>query len=181
MRSSILIAICVCVIGSGGSADGPKNVISIQPITALGFANIEYERALAPKVSLAGRVDVLYQKNREEEDEEGVKYRVDLSGFGGGASVRFYPLASAPKRAYAGIDIDVVRASAERQDTGEEGSATLFTLGGVIGWKWLIADAFAIALDFGTMFAAASAEVDDEDVGVQGLVPMAHFYIGIAF
>ncbi len=181
MRSAVLLSVCLFLIASGAYAATPKNVVSIQPITVLGFANVEYERALAPKVSIAGRLDVLYQRGREEEDEHGETFKVDLSGFGGGASVRFYPLGSAPKRAYAGADIDILRATAEDQETGEEGSATLFTIGGVIGWKWLIADAFAIALDFGTMFATGAAEIDDEDVGFEGLLPMAHFYIGIAF
>jgi hypothetical protein len=168
---------------SGNSfAEGPKNVVSLQPLLAFGFANVEFERAFAPKTSFAVRADVLYRKGQVEEDEHGHEYEVDLNGFGGGGSLRFYPLGNAPRRAYGGLDTDIVHASGERLDTGETGSGTLFTIGAVIGWKWLISAAFAIALDIGSMYATGSFGIEEEeDVGFAGVLPKADIYIGLAF
>jgi hypothetical protein len=185
MRSVLAVILLSSLITGSGFAANPKNVISLQPITALGFANVEYERALAPKVSCAVRMDVLYRRGQVEEDDDGEEYKLDLNGFGGGGSLRFYPLGSAPKRAYGGVDIDIVHASGERVETGETGSGTVFTVGAVIGWKWLISDAFAIALDFGSMYATGSFDIEgtesEEEAGFAGLLPTGHLYLGLAF
>ena len=171
MRFIFAVSIACLLIVGGISAGGPKNVIGIQPLSLASFANIEFEHAFAPKTSFAFRVDVLYRKIED----------FSATGFGGGGSLRFYPLASAPKRAYGGLDIDIVHVSAKEEDTEEEGSATFFAIGAVIGWKWLIADALAISLDIGPMYYAGSLEVGESDVGLAGLGPKADFYIGLAF
>lgn len=172
MRSIFAIGIVFALITGSVFAGGPKNVVSLQPLgLAIGLANVEYERAFAPKASFAVRGDAIYLRSGD--------FR--LSGYGGGGSLRFYPLTSAPKRAYAGLDFDIIQVNAKEEDTEEEGSATFFAIGAVIGWKWLISDAFAIALDIGTMYFAGSLEVEEEDVGLAGLRPMSHFYIGLAF
>lgn len=177
MRSLCTVSIVFFVITGIVFAEGPKNVVSLQPLgLAIGLANIEFEHAFAPKASFAVRGDAMYLRAESESEDD-----VRLTGFGGGGSLRFYPLASAPKRAYAGIDVDVIHVSGENEETEEEGTATFFTVGGVIGWKWLIADAFAIGLDIGTMYFAGSLDVGDDDVGLAGLRPIAHLYIGLAF
>jgi hypothetical protein len=163
-----------------GFAVTPKNVVSFQPLgLALGLANIEYERAFTPKASFAVRADAMYLKADIDTDEGTDSGK--FTGFGGGASLRFYPLGSSPKRAYAGFDLDAIHVSGENEDTDETGSATLFTVGGFVGWKWLIADALAIGLDIGTIYFAGTLDVGDEDAGLAGLRPMTHLYIGMAF
>ncbi|KPJ50206.1 hypothetical protein AMJ40_03550 [candidate division TA06 bacterium DG_26] len=180
MRVLCAATIVFLLVTGIGLAEGPKNVVAFQPLgLAWGLANVEYERAFAPKASFAVRADVMYLSWTIEAETE--SQDASLTGFGGGSSLRFYPLASAPKRAYAGFDIDLVHVTGTNEVTDETGSATFFTVGGVIGWKWLIADAFAVALDIGTMYFAGSLDVGDEDAGLAGLRPKADLYIGLAF
>jgi len=97
----LLCAVTVMSVLMAGSSfpQESKNVVSLQPLLTFGFANVEYERAFAQKTSFAVRVDVLYRRGQVEEDEHGHEYEVELNGFGGGGSLRFYPLGNAPKRA----------------------------------------------------------------------------------
>ena len=107
MRAVFAVIIIIFLVSGNVFAEGPKSVVSFQPLGLLfGLANIEYEYAFAPKISFALRADVMYLKGEIETEAESqdAKY----TGFGGGGSLRFYPLASAPKRAYAGLDLDVV-------------------------------------------------------------------------
>ncbi len=177
----LLSAITVVVVLITGTVSAaPKSVVSFQPLGLLiGLANVEYEYAFAPKTSFALRADVMYLKGTTESDfeSEDVKY----TGFGGGGSLRFYPLASAPKRVYGGFDLDIVQVNGEIEQSGETGSATMFSVGAVIGYKWLIADALAIALDVGTQYFAGSMEIENDKTDLAGLRPKVGFYVGLAF
>lgn len=149
----------------------PKNVISVAPLGfLLGLADVEYERAVADFLGIAGRGAFYTRKSGD----------VTGTGFGAGASARFYPMRSAPKRFFADVGFNYLKITAKSGD--DEASANAYNVDFNLGWRWLIGDVFAIALGGGgSYYIGNDISVGGAVYEYSGILPSLVFNLGVGF
>jgi hypothetical protein len=136
-----------------------KNAITTGPfsliagIIGIGNVNLEYERALSPSMSLFIAPDIQFAAI------SGVgSGTTTLFGIGTGAGVRLYPLSevvgSAPRGFWVGPCLHLAYSSLTAQLAGAATSwaamsAVTFSVGGQLGYTFLIANGFVLSFGGG--------------------------------
>lgn len=166
----IIVLASVLVVLLGAVATAQSNVATINPLGFIfGMYNLSYETPIADNASV--QVDGQY-----------VSWDLEISkytGFGAGASLRYYPGQAAPHGFYVGPGASVTFVSAEASDifTGEteSESSTAFAASGFAGYQWITDGGFAVNLLAAVHYRFSS--LDD----VAGFAPGFGLNIGYAW
>lgn len=138
----------------------PQNAIKLKLIPLLfNMVSLQYERALNEKMSVACDLNFLfYSSTIGAAGLSGGK--VSYSGFGISPEFRFYPGEEALKGFFVGPYISYLGMSIKAEGMGSNGLAGTAEITGInaigggalLGWKWLIADAFSIETHIGANY-----------------------------
>jgi len=144
----------------------PRNgMIIINPLKFLLFYNISYFHKINDGVTIGGGIQMPTISG--------------IDGFGANAEVRFYPSGKNLRGFYVAPNISYNNLS----DSDSDGSISLFSIGGLVGWQWFPGEQFAMGLGIGADYYFLS----DEDQGndnfedFSGMAPLLRFDIGYAW
>jgi hypothetical protein len=144
----------------------PRNdLIIINPLKFLLFYNISYYHKLSDQVTIGGGIQMPTIKG--------------IDGFGASAEVRLYPSGKNLRGFYFAPNISFNNLS----DSNGDGSISLFSIGGLVGWQWFPGDQFAIGLGIGADYYFLSDEKSNNDdfENYSGMAPALRFDIGYAW
>lgn len=143
-----------------------ENAILINPLKFFFFYNLGYMRAVTPNVAIGGSIQT--------------PTLPDVSGFGFSVEARFYPPGNHLRGFYVAPNISQNWLSSPDSDV----TASVFTVGGLVGWQWFPGESFAIGLGIGVDQYILSGSSDDTNNGVtvfgdyEGTLPAFRFDIG---
>jgi hypothetical protein len=141
----------------------PRNsMIIINPLKFLLFYNISYFYKINDGVVIGGGVQMPTPK--------------DINGFGVNAEARFYPTGKNLRGFYFAPNVSYNDLT---DDTDNE-TASIFSIGGLVGWQWFPGDQFAMGLGIGIdyyFFSGSDEDFNDYD----GFAPALRFDIGYAW
>ncbi|MCX6187153.1 MAG: DUF3575 domain-containing protein [Bacteroidetes bacterium] len=180
-----------------------ENCIKLKLIPlALSTVSLQYERALNEKMSAACDVNFLfYSTTTDLGSLTGGK--LSYTGFGLSPEFRYYPGEEALKGFFVGPYLTYFNMGIKAEGTdasGRTGSAELTGMtamggGALLGWKWIIADVFAIETHVGvsylSMTTPTTIDVKYSDgtkkteafpsISLTGTLPTAGVSLGYAF
>jgi len=139
-----------------------SSMIIINPLKFLLFYNISYFHKLNDGTVIGGGIQMPTISG--------------LTGFGANAEVRFYPNGKNLKGFYFAPNISYNKIS--NDENGE--SATITSVGGLVGWQWFPGEQFAIGLGIGIDYYFTSGDTDDFSE-LDGTAPALRFDIGYAW
>jgi len=138
----------------------PRNsMIVINPLKFLLFYNISYFYKISDGAVIGAGVQMPTPK--------------DISGFGVNAEARFYPNGKNLRGFYFAPNVSYNDLT---DDAGNE-TASIFSIGGLVGWQWFPGDQFAMGLGIGIdyyFFSGSDEDFNDYD----GFAPALRFDIG---
>lgn len=162
-----LRASLTCLPAAAFAAPAPQWTVQVDPLTtALGFAHVQFERAVAPHWSVyAGPHLRLFDSLVTEEN-------LRMKGFGAEAGLRYYWQGQAPSGPWLLARGVLARVVADSGATalGGYGSA-LIGYTAIFGGRWVLAGGLGLQYLHYTV----------EGRGPQGLFPAAHSTLGVAF
>lgn len=145
-------------------SDNPQNVIKIKLFPFLWrVTSLQYERTLKDNLSIACDVNFMfYSASISSSSLQSAK--ASYTGFGVSPELRFYPGANAPRGFFIApyATYFTMGLKVEGKDAnGSTGSASISGInaiggGALLGWKWLIADVFAIEAHLGVNYLSFS-------------------------
>jgi len=144
----------------------PRNsMIIINPLKFLLFYNISYYHKLSDKSAIGVGVQLPTLSG--------------VNGFGANAEVRLYPSGKNLRGFYFAPNISYNNLS----DSDTDGSISLFSIGGLVGWQWFPGDQFAIGLGIGAdyYFLSDDNNRSDDFESYSGMAPALRFDIGYAW
>ncbi len=180
-----------------------ENCIKLKLVPlAFSMVSLQYERALNEKMSAACDLNLLFYSM-----STGVgsltDAKVTYSGFGISPEFRYYPGEEALKGFFVGPYLTYFNMGIKAEGTdmyGKTGSAEITGItamggGALLGWKWLIADVFAIETHVGVNYLSmttpttidvkySNGTTNKEDfpkVSFSGALPTAGVSLGYAF
>jgi hypothetical protein len=139
-----------------------SSMIIINPLKFLLFYNISYFHKLNDGTAIGGGIQMPTISG--------------LTGFGANAEVRFYPKGKNLKGFYFAPNISYNNISDD--ETGE--SASITSVGGLVGWQWFPGEQFAMGLGIGVDYYFVSGDTDDFSE-LDGTAPALRFDIGYAW
>jgi len=139
-----------------------SSMIIINPLKFLLFYNISYFHKLNDGTAIGGGIQMPTVSG--------------LTGFGANAEVRFYPKGKNLKGFYFAPNISYNNISDD--ETGETASIT--SVGGLVGWQWFPGEQFAMGLGIGVDYYFVSGNTDDFSE-LDGTAPALRFDIGYAW
>jgi len=139
-----------------------SSMIIINPLKFLLFYNISYFYKLNDGTAIGGGIQTPTVSG--------------LTGFGANAEVRFYPKGKNLKGFYFAPNISYNNISDD--ETGETASIT--SVGGLVGWQWFPGEQFAMGLGIGVDYYFVSGNTDDFSE-LDGTAPALRFDIGYAW
>jgi hypothetical protein len=141
----------------------PRNsMIVINPLKFLLFYNISYFYKISDGAVIGAGVQMPTPK--------------DISGFGVNAEARFYPNGKNLRGFYFAPNVSYN----DLTDDAENETASIFSIGGLVGWQWFPGDQFAMGLGIGIdyyFFSGSDEDFNDYD----GFAPALRFDIGYAW
>ncbi|MCA9562752.1 MAG: DUF3575 domain-containing protein [Myxococcales bacterium] len=154
--------------------DRPLNTITIDPLPLIfGVLSLEYERAVAPAVSIYAGPSINFGTSVDDPDS--------AFGLGLDMGARFFPWGKAPEGFFIAADFGVAYASATDGETDTSASAVAYAVGGSIGYTFLIADVFDLSLGVGAQYADFEIKVANDSIGFSGVLPTLRLALGAAF
>lgn len=144
----------------------PRNsMIIINPLKFLLFYNLSYYHKLSDQSAIGVGVQMPTIKG--------------INGFGANAEVRLYPSGKNLRGFYFAPNISYNNLS----DSNGDGSISLFSIGGLVGWQWFPGDQFAIGLGIGAdyYFLSDRQNNNDDFESYSGMAPALRFDIGYAW
>ena len=144
----------------------PRNsMIIINPLKFLLFYNISYYHKLSDKSAIGVGIQMPTISG--------------VNGFGANAEVRLYPNGKNLRGFYFAPNISYTSLS----DSDTDGSISLFSIGGLVGWQWFPGDQFAIGLGIGADYYFLSDENNGNNdfESYSGMAPALRFDIGYAW
>ena len=144
----------------------PRNsMIIINPLKFLLFYNLSYYHKLSDQSAIGVGVQMPTIKG--------------INGFGANAEVRLYPSGKNLRGFYFAPNISYNNLS----DSNGDGSISLFSIGGLVGWQWFLGDQFAIGLGIGAdyYFLSDRQNNNDDFESYSGMAPALRFDIGYAW
>ncbi len=143
-----------------------------------GTFNVEYERAVAPMVSVFVGPELQFSQGVLASASN-----MEVFGFGVSAGARFYLFGDAPRGMFLSPEVSAAWVSAKTSSA--EGSGSGFGVAALVGYQWLIADHFAISLGIGARYYAVSVNASSGSSSaiydVAGFLPAARIALGGAF
>lgn len=167
MRFTPLLLLITCGAAQAAPSD-PQWTLQVDPLTAaLGFAHVQVERALTPRVSLyVGPHLRLFDSLLDDKSEP-------FRGYGVEAGLRWFWNPTAPAGLWA-----QVRGVAARLSTHDGDEAALGGYGSaLVGWTGIFLDRWVLAGGAGAQYLHYRVA----DYGPRGVFPALHTTIGIAF
>jgi hypothetical protein len=157
----------------------PRNVISTNPLDIIsGSIGVQYERVFARFFSLAIGVS-FYDSDMDPINSS------DVNVIGGGVTLqpRVYLLRrGAPRGLYLSPVVSVFYLSAGETDMTYAVSGAGYSVGGLVGWSWLIGRHFNIKVGLGVQYIHfALTDSDGTVVGAAGVAPLGELTLGLAF
>ncbi len=141
----------------------PRNsMLVINPLKFLLFYNISYYHKLSDGVAIGAGI--------QSPTVSG------LNGFGVNAEARFYPTGKNLRGFYFAPNVSYNNLSSD----GSDGSVSISSIGGLIGWQWFPGEQFAIGLGIGVDYYFFSGD-DDSFSKLDGTAPLLRFDIGYAW
>jgi hypothetical protein len=141
----------------------PRNsMIVINPLKFLLFYNLSYFGKINDRVAVGGGLQIPTISG--------------LDGFGVNAEVRFYPSGKNLRGFYFAPNVSYNSLSSDESD----GSVSISSIGGLIGWQWFPGEQFAIGLGIGVDYYFFSGD-DDSFSDINGTAPLLRFDIGYAW
>jgi len=154
---------------SEGSPDF-KRVVSVNPLgLVLGVGNVSYEWVIKPDFSGVGNLSFSFAKSGGW----------NWSAFGGGGGVKKYLKPEAPQGLWYGGEGGLLIYSAEY--LGIRSSSTFISLGGLVGYKWIVKEGFTIEPQGGLYLSLGSLEILGEGMPLGAISPGIGLNIGYAF
>ena len=148
----------------------PQWTVSVDPLTAaLGFAHVQIERVLAPKLSIYAGPHLHVYKNvfsKEPEDYVGVGAEVGLRRF-----LRPY----APKGLWWQVRGVLAHVSIDNNGTKETGAGGYVSA--LVGYTWILRKRLILAGGAGVQYI--NYQIAGQ--GLEGVLPALHTNIGFAF
>jgi hypothetical protein len=144
----------------------PRNsMIIINPLKFLLFYNLSYYHKVGDQSAIGVGVQLPTIKG--------------INGFGANAEVRLYPSGKNLRGFYFAPNISYNSLSGSNGD----GSISLFSVGGLVGWQWFPGDQFAIGLGIGAdyYFLSDNQNNNDDFESYSGMAPALRFDIGYAW
>ncbi len=142
-----------------------SNMIIINPLKFLLFYNISYFHKINDGTVIGGGIQVPTVSG--------------ITGFGINSEVRFYPNGINLRGFYIAPNISYNNLSGG----DDNGSFSITSIGGLVGWQWFPGDQFAIGLGVGIdyyFFSGKNTDDDDFDK-LNGTAPLLRFDIGYAW
>lgn len=151
--------------------DVPRNnMITINPLKFFLFYNLSYYHALSDVVVVGGGVQVPTLK--------------DIGGFGLNAEARFHPSARRMRGFYVAPNVSFNLINGSTSSSGTE-SATVFSIGALLGWQWFPGDDFSMGLGIGVdkYFLSSGNSSGTYQIfdAFNGVAPAFRFDIGYAW
>ena len=167
----MLRLLCAAMLLLGGTADAaepPAWTIQVDPLTtALGYAHLQVERAVAGRVSVyAGPHLRLYDSVFSDEEEP-------FKGYGLEVGVRVFWDETAPAGAWA--QVRGVGAWLQTDDGAESGPGGYGSA--LVGWTGIFAGRWVLSGGAGVQYLHSRVG----DYGPEGLFPALHTTVGVAF
>ncbi len=170
---TLIIAFMLIFTGINSNAGEPqpqKNLVMFNPVSILfGVISLEYERALAERISLSilGAFVTL--------SSEGTS----VTGIGGGIAPRFFIAKKALNGLFISPGIELVSITGKNDDTDESSSAFGFIIPVILGYTWIWGQEAGFALSLGA--GAAYWNLSVLDLDVTGVTPSLRLALGIGF
>ena len=139
-----------------------NNMIVINPLKFLLFYNISFFHKISDGTAIGGGFQIPTLSG--------------LNGFGVNGEARFYPSGKNLRGFYFAPNISYNNLSSDNSD----GSVSITSVGGLIGWQWFPGDQFALGLGIGVDYYFFTGENDDFSK-VNGAAPALRFDIGYAW
>lgn len=143
------------------------NAIIINPLKFFFFYNVGYMHALTPTIAVGGSLQTPSLPD-------------GITGFGFNIESRIYPSGKHLRGFYFAPNIS----QNWLWSGGSDGTASAFSIGGLVGWQWFPGDDFAMGLGIGIDRFFLSEDANDSRTSVspfgdyEGPVPALRFDIG---
>ncbi len=139
-----------------------NSMIIINPLKFLLFYNLSYFHKIDDNTVIGGGVQIPTISG--------------LTGFGLNAELRIHPNGKNLRGFYFAPNISYNRLSSDEDDE----SASITSVGGLVGWQWFPGDQFAIGLGLGVDYYFFSGD-GDSFTKLNGTAPLLRFDIGYAW
>lgn len=139
-----------------------NNMFIINPLKFLLFYNISFFHKINDGTAIGGGIQIPTLSG--------------LNGYGVNGEARFYPSGKNLRGFYAAPNISYNNLSGG----DDNGSYSITSVGGLIGWQWFPGDQFAIGLGIGVDYYFFSGNDEDFDK-LNGAAPALRFDIGYAW
>jgi len=158
-----------------GDDDTARNAITLEPL-AVVFARtiaVEYERGFGHVGVHLGTALTL---GGFDSDGRNGNYLA----FGVTFGVRFYPWSEAPEGPFGGPFGSIAWVDADDGTSQSQGLG--WSVGGLVGWTWVLGSVFALSLGAGAAWYAYDVDgTDGATVGRNGFLPALRLAVGAAF
>ncbi len=159
------------------------NALTIEPL-AVVFARtiaLEYERGIGGWVSVFVQPSFVYGSSRVVTTEGNATTTTDGEYFavGGTLGVRIFPWRAAPTgpfvSPFAGLAYTRARTG------GDSASGLGWSVGGLIGYSFVLGSVFELSLGGGAAYAAYALEAGGKRFGERGVLPALRLAVGAVF
>jgi len=162
-------------VWADGVDDTPRNVITLEPLAVVYARTIavEYEHGFEHIGVHLGTALTLGGFDSSESSGNYLAVGVTLG-------VRFYPWSDAPEGPFAGPFGSVAWVDADDGTSQSQGLG--WSVGGLVGWTWVLGSVFALSLGAGAAWYAYDVDgAGGTTVGRSGLLPALRLAVGAAF
>lgn len=150
------------IISSSRDITSRESMIAINPLKFLLFYNISYYHKLNDGLVIGGGIQMPTISG--------------IEGFGVLAEARFYPNGNNLKGFYFAPNISYNDLTSNEDNE----SASITSVGGLVGWQWFPGEQFAMGLGIGADYYFFSGTITDFN-DVNGFAPALRFDIGYAW
>jgi hypothetical protein len=148
----------------------PQWTISVDPLTtALGFAHVQIERVLAPKLSIYFGPHLHVYKSVFSKEPE------DYIGIGAEIGLRRFLRPYAPKGLWGQVRGVLAHVSIDNNGTKETGAGGYVSA--LVGYTWIFRERLVLASGAGVQYI--NYQIAGQ--GLEGMLPALHTNIGFAF
>ena len=177
-----LVALLVPARAAHAAPDTKPNALTIEPL-AVVFARtiaIEYERGIGGWVSVFVQPSFVYGSSRVvTTDGNATTTDGEYVAVGGTLGVRIFPWRAAPTGPFVSpfAGLAYTHASAG----GESASGLGWSVGGLIGYTFVLGSVFELSLGGGAAYAAYALEAGGKRFGDRGVLPAFRLAVGAVF
>ena len=178
-----LVAFVSVVPAVRAAPERKPNALTIEPL-AVVFARtiaLEYERGIGGWVSVFVQPSFVYGSSRVVTSEGNATTTTDGEYFavGGTLGVRIFPWRAAPTGPFVSpfAGLAYTHASAG----GESASGLGWSVGGLIGYTFVLGSVFELSLGGGAAYAAYAIEAGGKRFGGRGVLPAFRLAVGAVF